>query len=145
MINISTSEQVKPILSNYFVFKFGHSGIIIDKRIPLSLLFVDCQCFKAKMILLGKLSTSAVHMCSNYDSGAPLHQMCSPMLDMVQMVCMTCAVEGGANASHSCVNITFPFFFTLGYLSQRGGFERERNRQKFIFLLCAFVRYARLQ
>lgn len=33
--------------------------------------------------------------------------------------------EGGANTSCSCVNIMLPFFFTLGYLSRRGGFQRE--------------------
>lgn len=49
MINISSSEeQIKPIISNYFVLKLGHPGIIIDERLPLPLLFIDCQCFLVK-------------------------------------------------------------------------------------------------
>lgn len=100
-----------------------------EKRIPLPLLFIDFQFFfKVKTIALGKLSTSvgahlSVHICSKYDSGVPLDQMCYQMLETVQMFLRDVCAEGGANTSCSCVNMLL-FSFTLGRLSQREGCER---------------------
>lgn len=130
MINISTSkEQIKPIISHYFEFKLGHPGIIIDKRIPLLLLFIDCQCFLVKIIVLGKLSTSvSSHVQQIWIWSSSASDVFPDVGDGADGLHDVCG-EGGAGTSCSCVNIMLPFFF----LSEPAWRIRARRTSKSSF------------